>query len=161
MSLSLLREFLDQKRAKYLLMSHSAAHTASGITAMMQIPGREVAKAVVVKADGRLVMAVVPASSRVDVLKLKGYLEANTVELVTEAEFRDRFPDCETGAIPPFGNLYGMEVFADERLALDREITFTAGSHRLLVWMNYADFEDLVRPVLMPLTVPNARASAV
>jgi Ala-tRNA(Pro) deacylase len=161
MPLSLLREFLDQNNVKYLVISHSVAYTAQGIAALTHTPGRELAKTVMVLVDGRLAMAVVPASTRVDLFKLRKYLGADTVELATETEFRDRFPDCETGAMPPFGNLYGMDVFADETLALDKEIAFNAGSHRELVRMNYADFRDLVRPALMPLAVRKARVLAV
>ena len=160
MPLSLLRDFLDQNNIKYLVISHSVAYTAQGIAALTHIPGRELAKTVMVMVDGRLAMAVVPASSRVDLFKLKRYLGADTVELATEKEFSERFPDCETGAMPPFGNLYGMDVFADDTLAHDREISFNAGSHRELVRMNYADFQDLVKPDLMPLAMRKARARA-
>jgi Ala-tRNA(Pro) deacylase len=114
-----------------------------------------------IQVDGRLAMAVVPASSRVDLIKLRRYLGANRIELATETEFQDRFPDCETGAMPPFGNLYGMDVFIDETLALDREIIFNAGSHRELVRMSYADFKELVRPDVMPLALSQVRARAV
>ena len=161
MPLSKLREFLDQNNIKYLVISHSVAYTAQGIAALTHIPGKELAKTVMVMVDGRLAMAVVPASSRVDLFKLKRYLGVEMVELATETEFRDRFPDCETGAMPPFGNLYGMDVFADESLALDKEIFFNAGSHRELVRMKYPDFRDLVKPALLPLAVANARPYAV
>ena len=106
--------------------------------------------------DGRLVMAVVPASFRVDLYRLKKYLGAETVELATEQEFRDRFPDCETGSMPPFGNLYGMDIFADEGLAEDKEIAFNAGTHRELVRMSYGDFSRLANPVLIPLAARQA-----
>jgi len=160
MPLSTLRKFLDQNNIKYLVISHSVAYTAQGIAALTHIPGKELAKTVMVLVDGRLAMTVVPASSRIDLFKLKRYLGADTVELATEAEFRDRFPDCETGAMPPFGNLYGMDVFADETLALDKEISFNAGSHRELVRMSYADFRDLVKPVPIPLAAGKAKVCA-
>jgi Ala-tRNA(Pro) deacylase len=153
MPLSKLREFLDQHNVKYMVVSHSVAYTAQGIAALTHIPGKELAKTVMVMVDGRLAMTVVPASFRVDLLKLKRHLKAELVELASEAEFRDRFPDCETGAMPPFGNLYGMDVFADEGLALDKEIAFNAGSHRELVRMAFGDFRDLVKPALIPLAV--------
>jgi len=152
MPLSKLREFLDQHRIKYLIISHSVAYTAQGIAALTHTPGKELAKTVMVMVDGRLAMAVVPASYRVDLSKLKRHLRADSVELASEGEFRDRFADCETGAMPPFGNLYGMDVFADEGLALDKEIAFNAGSHRELVRMSFTDFRDLVRPALIPLS---------
>ncbi|MBI1739462.1 MAG: YbaK/EbsC family protein [Acidobacteriales bacterium] len=151
MPLSKLRDFLDQNNIKYLVISHSVAYTAQGIAALTHTPGKELAKTVMVMVDGRLAMAVVPASYRVDLFKLKKYLGADTVELASEIEFRDRFPDCETGAMPPFGNLYGMDVFADESLANDKEIAFNAGSHRELVRMTFTDFREMVKPALIPL----------
>jgi Ala-tRNA(Pro) deacylase len=161
MPLSKLREFLDQNNIKYLVISHSVAYTAQGIAATAHIPGKELAKTVMVLVDGRLAMAVVPASTRVDLTRLKRYLGADVVELASETEFRDRFPDCETGAMPPFGNLYGMAVFADESLTHDKEIAFNAGSHRELVRMSFSDFQRLVNPALMPLALARARAYAV
>jgi len=151
MPLSKLRAFLDQNQIKYLVISHSVAYTAQGIAAVTHTPGRELAKTVMVMIDGRLAMAVVPASCRVDLARLKRHLRVDSVELATEAEFRDQFPDCETGAMPPFGNLYGMDVFADQSLALDKEIAFNAGSHRELVRMSFGDFRNLVGPVLIQL----------
>ena len=151
MPLSMLRDFLDSHQVKYLVISHSVAYTAQGIAALTHIPGKELAKTVMVMVDGKLAMAVVPASFRVDLFKLKRYLDAETVELASENEFRDRFPDCETGSMPPFGNLYGMDVFVDERLAEDKEIAFNAGSHRELVRMSYADYRSVVKPVVIPL----------
>ena len=149
--LSMLREFLDRNRIQYLVISHSVAYTAQGIAALTHIPGKELAKTVMVMVDGRLAMAVVPASFRVDLYRLKKYLGADSVELASELEFRGRFPDCETGSMPPFGNLYGMDVFVDQTLADDKEIAFNAGSHRELVRMKFADFNDLVKPVMIPL----------
>ena len=159
MPLSKLREFLDQHNIKYMVISHSVAYTAQGVAALTHTPGRELAKTVMLEVDGRLVMSVVPASNRVDLLKLKRHLRAESVELASEADFRDRFPDCELGAMPPFGNLYGMDVFADQSLALDKEIAFNAGSHRELVRMSFSDFRDLVAPTVISL-VGTAAASA-
>ena len=160
MPLSMLREFLDRNRIQYLVISHSVAYTAQGIAALTHIPGKELAKTVMVMVDGRLSMAVVPASFRVDLYRLKKYLGADSVELASESEFRGRFPDCETGSMPPFGNLYGMDVFADQALAEDKEIAFNAGSHRELVRMRFADFFELVKPALIPLTAAKARRHA-
>lgn len=151
MPLSNLREFLDRNQIQYLVISHSVAYTAQGIAALTHIKGKELAKTVMVLVDGRLAMAVVPASVRVDLHRLKKYLGAETVELATEQEFRDRFPDCETGSMPPFGNLYGMDVFADESLAEDKEISFNAGTHRELVRMRFEDFERLAKPFVIPI----------
>jgi Ala-tRNA(Pro) deacylase len=159
-ALSKLREFLDSNNIKYLVISHSLAYTAQGVAALTHIPGKELAKTVILMVDGRLAMAVVPASYKVDLLRLKKYLGSDTVELATEADFRDHFSDCETGAMPPFGNLYGMEVFADNSLALDKEIAFNAGTHRELVRMGFADFRGLVNPVMLPLVAARARLHA-
>jgi len=158
--LSKLREFLDSNNIKYLVISHSLAYTAQGVAALTHIPGKELAKTVILMVDGRLAMAVVPASFKVDLLRLKKYLGADTVELATEGDFREHFSDCETGAMPPFGNLYGMEVFADNSLALDKEIAFNAGTHRELVRMGFADFRGLVNPVMLPLVAARSKPHA-
>jgi Ala-tRNA(Pro) deacylase len=158
--LSLLREFLDLNRIQYLVISHSVAYTAQGIAALTHTPGKELAKTVMVMVDGRLAMAVVPASFRVDLHRLKKYLGAASVELASEIEFRDRFADCETGSMPPFGNLYRMDVFVDEALAADKEIAFNAGSHRELVRMKFADFRRLVNPAIILLAATKAHTSA-
>jgi Ala-tRNA(Pro) deacylase len=158
--LSMLREFLDRNRVQYLVISHSVAYTAQGIAALTHTPGKEMAKTIMVMIDGRLAMAVVPASFRLDLYRLKKYLGAESVELSSELEFRGRFPDCETGSMPPFGNLYGMDVFVDKNLAEDKEIAFNAGSHRELVRMRFADFQRLVKPVLLPLAAGKTETQA-
>ncbi|MFY9644848.1 MAG: YbaK/EbsC family protein [Terriglobales bacterium] len=160
MPLSTLRDFLDRNRIQYLVISHSLAYTAQGIAALTHTPGKELAKTVMVMVDGRLAMAVVPASFRVDLYRLKKYLGADLVELAGESDFRDRFPDCETGSMPPFGNLYGMDVFVDQTLAEDQQIAFNAGSHRELVRMKFADFRELVKPAIIPLALSKARTHA-
>jgi Ala-tRNA(Pro) deacylase len=119
--LSMLREFLDRNGIRHTVISHSVAYTAQGIAALTHTPGRELAKTVMVMADGRLAMAVVPASFRVDLYRLKKYLEAEVVELASENEFRDHVADCQTGSMPPFGNLYGMDVFVDQNLPRTRK----------------------------------------
>jgi Ala-tRNA(Pro) deacylase len=156
----MLREFLDRHRIQYLVISHSVAYTAQGIAALTHTPGKELAKTVMVMVDGRLAMAVVPASFRVDLYRLTKYLGADQVELASELEFRGRFPDCETGSMPPFGNLYGMDVFVDETLVEDEEVAFNAGSHRELVRMKSADFFDLVRPAILALAATKVHTHA-
>jgi Ala-tRNA(Pro) deacylase len=151
MLLTTLRDFLDANEVKYVVMSHSLAYTAQGIAALAHIPGKELAKTVIVKIDDALAMAVVPASYRVDLEHLKTVLGVRNIELASEREFKDKFPGCETGAMPPFGNLFAMRVFADESLAQDKEIAFNAGSHRELIRMPWADYEKLVRPRMMKL----------
>jgi Ala-tRNA(Pro) deacylase len=143
-----------------MVISHSVAYTAQGIAALTHTPGKELAKTVMVMVDGRLAMAVAPASCRVGLYRLKKYLGADSVELASEFEFRDRFPDCETGSMPPFGNLYGMGVFVDQALAEDQEIAFNAGSHRELMRMKFSDFRELVKPAIIPLALSKARSHA-
>ncbi len=151
MPLSRLRHYLDENGVKYVVIAHSPAFTAQGITAQVHIPGKEFAKTLIVKLDGELAMAVLPASVDLDLALLKNVLQAEAVALASEDEFKDLFPDCDTGAMPPFGNLYGMRVFAEETLSLDKEIVFNACSHRELIRMGWQDFEKLARPRLMRL----------
>jgi Ala-tRNA(Pro) deacylase len=152
MPLSKLREFLDSRHIKYLVISHSNAYTAQGIAALTHVSGKRLAKTVIVKMDGILAMAVVPASSHVDLDRMRTLTGAQAVELASEREFKDAFPDCETGAMPPFGNLYDMPVYADARLAENEEITFSAGTHRELVRMDWNDLVRLVNPMVDELT---------
>jgi len=160
MPLSKLREFLDSHNVKYLIISHSPAYTAQGIAALAHVPGKKLAKTVMVKIDGALAMAVIPASMHVDLEHLRRLSGARDVELASEREFKDAFPDCETGAMPPFGNLYNMRVYADKSLAENEEITFTAGSHRELVRMSWKDMEQLVHPIVEELTYQPATSAA-
>ena len=152
MPLTKLREFLDSRKIKYMVISHSLAYTAQGIAALAHVSGHKLAKTVIVKIDGVLAMAVVPASLHVDLDQLRTITGAGTVQLATEQEFKDAFPDCETGAMPPFGNLYNMPVYADATLAEHEEITFSAGTHRELMRMNWNDMAEVVSPVVDNLT---------
>ena len=144
-----LRDFLDDHGIKYVSIAHSKAYTAQEIAAKTHIPGKDVAKTVMVKLDGKMAMAVLPASYKVDFHLLKKASGATEVELATETEFKDIFPECELGAMPPFGNLYGMEVFVAQTLADDEEICFNAGSHTELIKLPYTDFVSLVKPKLL------------
>jgi Ala-tRNA(Pro) deacylase len=146
MPLDRLKEFLDTNAVKYVTVKHSPAYTAQEVAALAHVPGQEWAKTVMVKLDGKMAMAVVPASCRVIFDLLKEAAGARTAELATEQEFRDLCPGCEVGAMPPFGNLFGMDVYADEGLAKDPEIAFNAGSHTEMVRLPYADFVRLVKP---------------
>ncbi len=141
-----LKEFLDSSGIKYVTISHSRAFTAQEIAATAHIPGRELAKTVIVKLDGRMAMAVLPASYKVDFDLLREVTGVDDVELATEREFKDAFPECDVGAMPPFGNLYDMKVYVAETLAEDEEIAFSAGSHTELIRLAYADFEKAVSP---------------
>lgn len=144
-----LKEFLDSHGVKYVAMIHSTAYTAQEIAAASHIPGKEMAKTVILKIDGKMAMAVLPASFKVDMAALKTAIGAKDIQLATEEEFKDSFPGCELGAMPPFGNLYDMKVYVAERLQEDKEIAFNAGSHSELIKVAYADFEKLVKPKVL------------
>lgn len=152
MPLSKLRDFLDANDIKYLVISHSLAYTAQGIAAQAHVSGKKLAKTVVVKIDGILAMAVVPASEHVDLDRLRKLTGAQVVEVASEREFKNAFADCETGAMPPFGNLYDMAVYADASLAENEEITFNAGTHRELMRMGWDDLVRLVSPTISLIT---------
>ena len=146
-----LKEFLDSHNMKYVTISHSTAYTAQEIAGSAGIPGKELAKAVMVKMDGKMAMAVLPASYRVDFGLLKKASGAGKVELATEEEFKDMFPECDVGAMPPFGNLYDLPVYVSTSLAEDEEITFNGGSHEDAIRMGFRDFERLVRPRILKI----------
>ncbi len=149
MPVAKLREFLDTNHIPYITITHSAAFTAQGIAALTHIPGKELAKTVIVNVDGALAMVVLPASYHVDLNLLKHVTGAKDLMIAHEKDFEHCFPGCELGAMPPFGNLYDMIVYVDESLAADKEIAFNAGSHYELIKMAYADFEKLVKPVVV------------
>ncbi len=146
MPLTKIKEFLNQHNIKYIIIKHSSAFTAQEIAASAHISGKELAKTVMIKFDGKMAMAVLPASYKISFDDLKEVLGVEKVRLAYEQEFMDKFPDCEVGAMPPFGNLYGMEVYVAESLTDDEEIAFNACSHTELIRMNYIDFEELVKP---------------
>jgi Uncharacterized conserved protein len=148
-----LKQFLDENNIKYVTVTHSTAYTAQEVAALTHTKGKDFAKTVMVMLDGMLAMTVVPASYQVDMSRLKEGSRANTVALASESEFRTRFPGCETGAMSPFGNLFDMEVFVDESLTKDLEITFNAGSHNELIRLPYEDFERLVKPKVLKFAV--------
>lgn len=140
-----LKSFLDENRVQYTLMSHSPAYTAQAAAATLHVPGKELAKTVVLRAGDDTVLAVLPASFHVNLKKL-GAIVGKTLRLASEKEFAELFPDCELGAMSPFGHLYNLRVFADESLAADEEIVFNAGTHRDAIRMGYEDFARLARP---------------
>jgi len=141
-----LRKYLDQHRVAYDVITHDRAITAQEVAAAAHIPGRELAKTVIVKLDGRLAMAVLRATDQLNLDLLKSTTGAKPTELAAESEFEERFPECETGAMPPFGNLYDMEVYVDKRLAGDEHIAFNAGTHTEAFSVAWKDFEKLVGP---------------
>ena len=141
-------QYLDANRVKYVNIRHSPAYTAQEVAAAAHVPGREMAKTVMVKIDGRMAMAVLPASQKVDLGMMRAALGVDRVELASESEFRQLFPGCELGAMPPFGNLYGLPVFVDEHLAQEKQVVFQAGNHREAVRVNWTDFERAVHPTV-------------
>lgn len=146
-----LKNFLDEQRIKYVSIFHSAAYTAQEIAEASHVRGNEIAKTVMVKLDGDLAMVVIPASQHVNFSRLREAIGAHTAVLATEEEFRDRFPECELGAMPPFGNLYGLPVFASRELAKDKEIAFNAGSHTEMIKLNFQDYNRLVVPQIIDI----------
>lgn len=144
-----LKDFLEENDVPYVTIQHSLAYTASDIAAMTHIKGRYLAKTVMVMVDGRMAMAVLPSSFHVDLDQLRESIDARSVELADEDDFKNRFPGCEVGAMPPFGNLYGMDVYVDNELAKDEEIAFNAGSHTELLRLSFEAYAELVRPRLM------------
>lgn len=148
MRASKVKDFLDTNHIHYNTITHPTSYTAQGTAAYAHISGNEMAKTVMVKVDTQLAMAVLPASSQIDLSALKRITKAKSICLAAEGEFEMKFPDCDLGAMPPFGNLYGFPVFVEERLTQDHEIAFNAGNHNELVRMKYEDFERVVNPIV-------------
>lgn len=147
-----LKAFLDENRVKYVAIVHSPAYTSQEVAASAHISGRNMAKTVIVKLDGQCAMAVLPANQKIVLQDLREQTGADQIQFATEEEFKKLFPDCEVGAMPPFGNLYGMEVFVATTLAQDEEIAFNAGTHTELIKMRFADFARLVKPKVLAFT---------
>ena len=141
-----LKEFLDGHKVKYVSITHSPAFTSQEIAAVAHVSGKHLAKTVIVKADGKFAMIVVPAQEQVNFAKLREAIGIANVDLASESEFKDKFPGCEVGAMPPFGNLYDMPVFISSQLTHFDHIVFNAGSHSELVQLSFQDFERLVKP---------------
>jgi len=151
MPLTKLKEYLDANGVKYILITHSQAFTAMEVAESAHVRGQELAKTVMIKLEGKLAMAVLPATRKIEVERLRHGVKAVSLEIANEHDFRADFPGCELGAMPPFGNLYGMQVFVDPGLAEDAEIAFNAGSHTELMRLSYKDFERLVKPTPAPM----------
>ena len=146
-----LKTYLHNQGVKFTTISHSKAYTAMEVAESAHVKGKEMAKSVVLKIDGKLAMAVLPATQKVHIERLRKATGAGNVEIAHEQEFQNYFPGCELGAMPPFGNLFGMDVYVDPHLAEDDEIAFNAGSHTELMWIRYRDFERLARPKTLPM----------
>ncbi len=151
--LAKLKQYLDRNNVTYQVIIHEEVYTAQELAQALHTPGNELAKVVVVKADRKYRMAVLPASRRIDLPSLKKQLKATSLAIVTEPELRTLFPEAETGAMPPFGNLYDMDVCVDESLTADEFITFNAGTHYEAIRMRYIDFERLMQPGVATFTM--------
>ena len=156
MALLRILKHLDREGISYQVISHPPAFSAQKIAAAAHVRGREMAKIVMVKIDGQLAMSVLPADLALDLEQLRRATDADAAELASEAEFKDRFPDCEGGAMPPFGNLYGLPVFVADAFTRLEHIAFNAGNHREIIRLRFADFLRLVRPRMLGLTLQRA-----
>lgn len=149
-----IREFLDGNYARYVMVRHAPAYDAQRVAEQAHVPGRQVAKVVVVVVDGRLGMAVVPATHDVDLEVLRAQVGAADVHLADEDQFADRFDGCQLGAAPPFGNLFGVDTYVDASLADEPFIAFPAGTHTDVIVMEFNDYRRLVRPYVARFDVP-------
>lgn len=147
-----LKDFLDSYGVKYVGVQHSPAFSAQEVAALVHVPGQEMAKTVIVNVKGELAMAVLPANFHIDFHRLMDALRTSDMYLATEEEFQNRFPDCELGAMPPFGNLYGMKTYVACSLSKDEKITFEAGDHSEVITLDWVDYERLVIPTIVSFT---------
>ena len=143
-----LQEYLDRHHVHYEVLGHEEAYTAPEIAHTLHVSGKMLAKVVMIQADKRVMMAVLPSNWKIDFARVKETLRSRRVRLATEDEFEGLFPDCEIGTMPPFGNLYAVPVYVDKLLAEDEEIVFEAGTHSGSVKLRYQDFADLVHPIV-------------
>lgn len=146
-----LKDFLDSNHVKYMCIDHSPSYTAQEIAAVAHVSGKQLAKTVIVKANGKFMMVVLPATDHINFTELREITGANDIDLATESDFKTKFPECEVGAMPPFGNLYNMPVLVSNQLVSQDQIAFNAGSHSELLRMSYQDFERLVKPKVITM----------
>jgi Ala-tRNA(Pro) deacylase len=147
-----LKAFLDREKIKYVSITHSTAYTAQEVAALAHVAGKEMAKTIIVELDGQMAMAVLPANRKVVLQDLRDITGSDRVKFATEEDFKSRFPDCETGAMPPFGNLYGMDVYLAEALTRNDHIAFNAGLHTEVIQLAFQDFERLAKPKVVSFT---------
>ena len=155
-----LKAALDEAKVSYEVYNHALAYTAQEIAAKQHFSGNQMAKVVMLEVDDQLIMAVVRGNDKIDLKEVRDSLGARHVRLATEDEFVARFPECEMGAMPPFGNLFGLKVYVDPALARDECIYFNAGNHVQTVHMKYKDFARLVQPETKRLTSEMSRFAA-
>lgn len=144
-----LSDYLKKNNVRYELITHPPTYTSQETAQAEHVSGRQLAKVVMVKADGNNVMTVLPASSKLSLVKLRHLLGAKDVRLASEQEFKALFPDCEVGAMPPFGDLYGVPFFVDMSLADNPFIIFNAGTHQDTIRMSYRDYARIAQPDLV------------
>ena len=149
-----LDELLADRDVPFERLHHRPAYAAQRVAQALHVPGREVAKAVLLRSDEGYVLAVLPATRRVDLGRVRHYLGDESADLASEAELERLFPDCERGAVPPFGSLYHLETLVDESLAEDDQIVFEASSHEEAIRMAYRDYEALEHPRQGRFAVP-------
>ncbi len=142
------KEYLEKEHIKFQIAEHPLAYTATEIAGSQHVPGKQMVKSVIVNANGKFIMCVLPAIHLVDFEKLKKAVGANDLRLADEEDLERLFPDYEVGAEPPFGHLYGLKVYSEKVLEEDEEIVFNAGTHTDVVRIKYADFKRLVKPVV-------------
>ena len=143
-----LEQYLRENGAGFEVMTHSQAFTMQEVAAALHVPGKQVAKVVIVRADDDTAMLVLSAPSRLNTAKARDLLQVRKVRIAKEDEFSDLFPDCATGAMPPFGNLYDLPVYVDQSLAAEPNIVFRIGTHRETMKVAYADFSRLAQPTV-------------
>lgn len=141
-----LLDYLNNNHIKYVTIHHSKGYTAMEIAHAAHILGANLAKTVMILIDGKLAMCVLPATYKVNISHLKSVMGVSEITIATEKEFAGAFPGCEVGAMPPFGNLYGLDVYVDATLTRCKEISFNAGYLTELLRMDYKDFDTLVKP---------------
>ena len=144
-----LKHFLAQQKIEYDTLPHREVFTAQEVAATTHVPGQQLAKVVLVREDGKgYLMVVLPAACRLDVSALTAVSGKRKLSLAGEDEVGRVFPDCEVGAMPPFGNLYDLPVYVDACFPREKELYFQAGNHHEVVRMGYGEYERLVRPVV-------------
>lgn len=151
MPVNKVKEFLEKHHVKYISLSHSPAFTSQEIAASAHVSGKALAKTVIIKADGKLAMVVIPANHQVNFARLREATGAKAVDLASESEFKEQFAGCEVGAMPPFGPLYDMPVYLSSSLGQHDHILFSAGSHSELMQLSFPDFERIVKPTMIAI----------
>jgi len=155
-----LKLILDEAKVPYEVYNHALAYTAQEIAARQHVSGNELAKVVMIDADDQLVMGVIRGNDKIALHVVEESLNVRHARLATEDEFIARFPECEIGAMPPFGHLFGLNVYVDPALAKDEYIYFNAGNHVQTVRLRYKDFAKLVQPQVVRLVGERSKFAA-